>query len=251
MRKQRPSSNEPPSPAPPASGAVPDPARLESGADAARLKLLAARYWSPLYQYLVSRHFTEREAMDAVEDFFIYAFRSQLFSKTDADCGRLRCLLLAALQDFLAKVYGRASGRRPRCRAGVASPTELLAKACSKPDWPPSGDPGETLFHKAWLQEVVTNTLRELREECHKKGQVSHFDLFRARTVAPRFEGALPPPLAKQPVEPDLLSVQVARQIQAAKRSFQKILAREIRSYTVSETDAAQEERDVLELLHL
>lgn len=251
MKPHRPRSKEPPPLPRNAKGAATNLPAFEASADVERLKVLAARYWSPVYQYLISRHIVEQEAMDLVEDFFIFAVRYQLFPKAEAQGGRFRPFLLASLKDFLAKAQGRVSAKRPRGRAGVASPSELLAKAYSTSEWLVSEDPSEMIFHRAWLQEVVANALRVLREECRKKGWKSHFDLFRAQAVAPRFEGALPPPLEKPAAQLDLLPSQVARQIQTAKRSFQRILAREIRSYTISEADAILEERDVRELLSL
>ena len=79
------------------------------------LNHLAARYWSPLYQFVLAQGHNEVEAMDLVQEFFAFALQTQLFRKADRGKGRFRSFLLGSLNNFLHKVrrHQRAQKRQP------------------------------------------------------------------------------------------------------------------------------------------
>lgn len=215
------------------------------------LSLLAERYWTPIFTFLVNQGYTDHEAEDLAQDFFAFALESRLFAKADKERGRFRSFLLASLKNFAAKArrHDEAGKRRPP--GGVTSLDALLEDAYFHPASLVQRDTSETQFHRAWLHEIVTNVLRTLQQEFATGGKQTHFELFRTRVVAPEFEGADPPPLEKQASELGLDFKVAANQITTAKRAFKRILAREVRAYAMSETDTKEELRDVLHFLRI
>lgn len=215
------------------------------------LSLLAERYWTPIFTFLVNQGYTDHEAEDLAQDFFAFAMKSRLFSKADKKRGRFRSFLLASLKNFAAKArrHDEAGKRNPP--GGVASLDALLEDAYFHPASLVQQDTPETQFHRAWLHEVVVNVLRTLQQEFDESGKRTHFELFRTRLVAPEIEGTHPPPLEKQAHELGLEFKEAANQITTAKRAFKRILAREVQAYAVSETDTKEELRDVLHFLEI
>jgi RNA polymerase sigma-70 factor (ECF subfamily) len=215
------------------------------------LGLLAERYWSPIFTFLVSQGHSEHEAEDLAQDFFAFALESRLFAKADKRRGRFRSFLLGSLKNFAAKArrHDEAGKRRPP--GGVASLDALLEDAYYHPASLVEEDTPETRFHRAWLHEVVANVLRTLQQEFEAGRKQTHYELFRVRVVAPEFEGTEPPPLEKQAKELGLEFKEAANQITTAKRAFKRILAREVRAYAMSETDSREELREVLQFLRI
>jgi RNA polymerase sigma-70 factor (ECF subfamily) len=215
------------------------------------LSLLAERYWSPIFSFLVNQGYTDHEAEDLAQEFFAFALQSRLFSKADKDRGRFRSFLLASLKNFAAKAR-RHDGAGKRCPpGGVASLDALLEDAYYHPASLVQRDTPETQFHRAWLHEVVANVLRNLQREFDAGGKQTHYELFRVRVLGPEFDGTDPPPLEKQAKELGLEFKEAANQITTAKRAFKRILAREVRAYAMSERDGKEELHEILHFLKI
>lgn len=219
------------------------------------LNLLAQKYWPPIYQFLLCQGMSEDEAKDTVQDFFEFALKSHLFEKADRKKGRLRSFLLVALKHFAANAHRRRSARKRGPPGGVVSLDQLLEDAYFHPSAlvqeDVQEDPSDKKFRDAWLHSVVENALRELREEFEKDGMQTHFELFRARIVAPELEDSDPPPLTRLASELGLEFKKADGQITTAKRAFKRILLREVANHTMCEEDTAEEMRDVLHFLRL
>ena len=52
------------------------------------LDVLAKKYWTPIFQYLLVQGYGQFEAQDLAQDFFVFALKTQLFSKADPKRGR-------------------------------------------------------------------------------------------------------------------------------------------------------------------
>src|SRR5687767_11045730 len=76
------------------------------------LDRLCARYWTPLYAYLLRRGLTREDAQDAVQGFFAYFLEKELIEKVDKDRGKFRRYLLAVLERWLANERRTASAEK-------------------------------------------------------------------------------------------------------------------------------------------
>jgi len=215
------------------------------------LDVLAEKYWTPIFQYLLCQGHAEQEAQDLIQDFFVFALRTRLFSKADEQRGKFRSFLLGSLNNFLANEHRRQSARKRKPAEGIGSLDELLDDGYYHPKSLVNAETPEVLFHRAWVREVVRNVLAVMESDFKNTGKTTHFILFQSRVVLPELEGDEPPPLQQQARELGLEYKEAANQILTAKRAFVRLLEREVRSYVRSEDDVSQEQRDVLRLIRM
>jgi RNA polymerase sigma-70 factor (ECF subfamily) len=211
------------------------------------LDVLAKRYWTPIFQYLLIKGHDQFEAQDLAQDFFVFALETQLFSKADPKRGRFRSFLLGSLNNFLSNQRRKNSAQKRQPEGGFASVEELAEFGYYQPKALVNRETPEMIFHRAWLREVVRNVLQNLEQEFRDTGKTTHFLLFRSRVVAPELDGEEPPPLKDQADELGLKYMEAANQIITAKRAFLRILEKEVQAYTSSD-EVPQEKQDVLEL---
>lgn len=210
------------------------------------LNVLAEKYWTPMFQYLLWQGYPEHEAQDLIQEFFVFALRTRLFTKADEQRGRFRSFLLGSLNNFLANEHRKQSAKKRKPAAGIGSLDELVGDGYYQPKALINTETPEVLFHRAWVREVVRNVLAVMESDFKSTGKTTHFILFHTRVVLPELEGGEPPPLQQQARELGLEYKEAANQILTAKRAFRRLLEREVRTYVRSEDDASNEQRDVL-----
>jgi RNA polymerase sigma-70 factor (ECF subfamily) len=215
------------------------------------LNHLAARYWSPLYQFVLAQGHNEVEAMDLVQEFFAFALQTQLFRKADRSKGRFRSFLLGALTNFLHKDHRRQAAQKRKPPGGFASLEALAADVYFQPPSLIERQTPETLFHQVWVRGVIAAVLRALEQECRATGKETHFRLFQARVVGPELRGEISPSLESLARELGLDYKDAANRLGTAKRAFARLLIAEVRAYAGSADDAACERDEVLALLQL
>jgi RNA polymerase sigma-70 factor (ECF subfamily) len=215
------------------------------------LDVLAEKYWTPIFQYLLCQGHAEQEAQDLIQDFFVFALQTRLFAKANEERGRFRNFLLGSLNRFVANERRKQSAQKRKPKQGVGSLDALMDDGYYHPKSLVNSETPEVLFHRAWVREVVRNVLAVMENDFKNTGKTTHFILFQSRVVSPELDGDEPPPLQQQARELGLAYKEAANQITAAKRAFRRLLEKEVRSYVRSEDDLAQERLDVLRLVKL
>jgi RNA polymerase sigma-70 factor (ECF subfamily) len=215
------------------------------------LDVLAKKYWTPIFQYLLCQGHAEQEAQDLIQDFFVFALQTRLFEKADEERGRFRNFLLGSLNHFVANERRKQSAQKRKPKQGVGSLDELMDDGYYHPKSLVNSETPEVLFHRAWVREVVRNVLAVMEKDFKNTGKTTHFILFQSRVVSPELDGDEPPPLQQQARELGLEYKEAANQIIAAKRAFRRLVEREVRSYVRSDDDMVQERLDVLRLVKL
>jgi RNA polymerase sigma-70 factor (ECF subfamily) len=215
------------------------------------LDVLAEKYWTPIFQYLLCQGHAEQEAQDLIQDFFVFALQTRLFAKADEQRGRFRSFLLGSLNNFVANSYRKQSAQKRKPAAGIGSLDELVDDGYYHPKSLVNTETPEVLFHRAWVREVVRNVLAAMERDFRSTGKTTHFILFESRVVLPELEGDEPPPLRQQARELGLEFKEAANQITTAKRAFLRLLEKEVRSYVRSEAEASHEEQDVLRFVRM
>jgi DNA-directed RNA polymerase specialized sigma24 family protein len=215
------------------------------------LDVLARKYWTPIYQYLRVKGHDEFEAQDLAQDFFAHVLGTHMFAKADERQGRFRNFLLKSLNNFVANKWRKDSAQKRRPDEGLMSLEGLAELGYFQPRSLANKETPETIFHHAWLREVVRNALQNLEQEFTASGKRTHFILFRSRVVLPELDGDEPPSLQEQARELGLEYKEAANQILTAKRAFIRILKSEVRVYAQSKEEVAREQEDVLCLLKL
>lgn len=213
------------------------------------LDRLAAKYWSPICQYLAFKGHDPALAQDLAQDFFVFAMKTGLFARADRSRGRFRSFLLASLNNFAANQWRHERTQQRRPEGGITSLDEMLDDDYVTPQGLAHDDTPERLFHQAWIRTVLHNVLQELEAQLGAAGKSSHYALFHSRVVAPQLEGTVPPPLAQQAAALGLDYKEAANRIVTAKRAFVRILNDELRSYAGNDAERADDELQVHRLL--
>src|SRR5262245_42225789 len=118
----------------------------DEGTRKAALDRLCARYWTPLYAYLLRKGLPAPDAQDAVQGFFAYFLEKELLRKVDRRRGRFRRYLLAVLEHWLANERRTATAQK---RGGFDFATARRTLV-----FDPAAPPDEA-FRRTWAMEVL------------------------------------------------------------------------------------------------
>ena len=203
---------------------------LEGTDRRAALDRLCARYWTPLYAYLLRRGLARDDAQDAVQGFFTYFLEKELIGKVDPDRGKFRRYLLAVLERWLAN---------ERRTASAAKRSFDFKSADRRLTIDPAGDPDDA-FRKTWAMEVLREAMGRLKREYRELGRSRRFDAF----------AAYPAPGARPSIDElatrlGVTSADVSRLIHEARRRLQATLRDVLRDTVESETEVDDEIRDL------
>ena len=211
---------------------------------------LATAYWVPLRNFLCSQGRSLEDAADLVQDFMAHAIRSDLFARADPERGRFRSLLLTALKNFAINDKRRADARKRRPPGGFAAWDEVAAPYLLVPPLVDTETP-ELCFHRQWVRTVIARVLQQLRGECQAKGRTASWNIFNIWIVQPELEGVPSVPLLELARKHQFTPREAANSVTTMKRAFRRLLKQEIATYTLTESDAENECRDVLQLLSM
>jgi DNA-directed RNA polymerase specialized sigma24 family protein len=133
-------------------------------------------YWRPVLGFICHQGYSESEAQDLTQDFFVMILQGKLLLSADPHRGHFRCLLLKSLKNFLINTGIKA---RRQKRGGNLEFIRLddWVSGCS----PAANDielcAPEALFDVRWAATIAEEALRRLREECESKGCRQLYDV--------------------------------------------------------------------------
>jgi RNA polymerase sigma-70 factor (ECF subfamily) len=137
----------------------------EAGARQA-LEELCRRYWSPLYQFIRLRGYSESEAEDLTQDFLVHLLEHSTLQRADRLRGRFRSFLLGALVRFLADERDR---RQAQKRGGGVVHLNLDDENSAA--LAVSSDPGAVFFDREWAMVILEQALGLLEAGFEPKEQ--------------------------------------------------------------------------------
>jgi RNA polymerase sigma-70 factor (ECF subfamily) len=150
---------------------------LGGSADArAAIAELCRVYWYPVYGFIRHRRSAE-QAADLTQEFFARLLEQDSFAAVDRSRGRFRSWLLAAVQNFLANDWHRATAQKRDFRkllqfdAMSAEQRYLLE--------PRHEISPERLFDRRWALCFLTHVQETLRAGCEVRGRAEVFDRLR------------------------------------------------------------------------
>ncbi|MEY2572977.1 MAG: hypothetical protein QOJ87_1190 [Verrucomicrobiota bacterium] len=199
-------------------------------------------YWRPIFTYIFRRGYSEHDAQDLTQDFFMMIMEGNLLQFADPNRGRFRSLLLRSLKNFLIDV---AVKRRRHKRGGAVqfvsweswmgdAPAQLSLPIAKIESSPP-----EALFDAGWAAAIAGEALRRLRLECESKGRRRVYEVLHPYLTAERAEtcyGALSRDLGVP--EPS-----VKRLLHHFRTRYRALLREEVRKTVESEAKVADEIR--------
>src|SRR5207249_10750270 len=155
----------------------------------AALAELCKIYWRPVFAFICRQGHSVPDAQDLTQDFFARVLKSRLLQSADRNRGRFRSLLLKALQRFLQDEVDKRNARKRGGGLHFVSWDDWMAEAPSHLSIPKQESDNrspEIIFDVRWAATVVERALRQLGDECDKRGGRRSVDVLSSCLAAER-----------------------------------------------------------------
>jgi len=156
---------------------------LRAGSDrssAAReaLGVLCSAYWYPVYAMVRRYGYDSESARDMTQAYFARFLEKDWVKQVRPEHGRFRSFLLVSVRNFL---HNERDWERAEKRGGGARPLSLDGAAAEERYAlePAASETPETIFEKAWAEEVLARALERLRSEEIEKDGPERFEQLR------------------------------------------------------------------------
>ncbi len=205
-------------------------------------------YWRPIFAFICGRGYSESDAQDLTQDFFLMMIEGNLLSVANPNRGRFRSLLLKSLQNFLNDDHDR---RKAEKRGGgkefirwddwmAESPSPFATSFRGLENWPP-----EKVFDLRWAVTVTEQSLRRLAEECENRGRRRMFSILSKYLMRDRSEVSY----AKLSASLGVPERSVKRLLHYLRGRYRSILREEVSQTVEAAADVDDEIRYLCEVL--
>jgi RNA polymerase sigma-70 factor (ECF subfamily) len=191
-------------------------------------------YWLPMYAHLRYKQLSAEQAEDLIQDFMVAILDKRLLSIADPKRGKLRTLLLTALDRFVITQHRHETAAK-RSPGRITSLDELQRDEIAVS----AKSPAEA-FDRAWCLDVLAQTLARMQRECEAGEQMLRWQVFERRVLGPLLDDALQPSYRELAQQLDLPDEKAAmNQLVSAKRQFARHMRNVIREYITRSGSAA------------
>jgi DNA-directed RNA polymerase specialized sigma24 family protein len=152
---------------------------------------LCRTYWRPIYAFVCRRGYSEADAQDLTQDFFMRVIEGNLLPLADPNRGRFRTLLLCALQNFLADKRDQSKSKRRGGHFNFIQWEDWIAESpsyLSMNSHDLDASSAERIYDVRWAATVAEQALRRLAVECESRGKRRVFDILSRYLTADRGE---------------------------------------------------------------
>jgi len=128
-------------------------------------------YWPPIFAYLRRLGFSEADAQDLTQGFFVHLLEHRTVRRADPHRGKFRSFLLGALKNYVGNEAAR-DGRQKR-----GGTREILSLDDPSQTIPEPSVEAEAVrsFEESWANEVVCRSLMRLREKFRGENRIELF----------------------------------------------------------------------------
>lgn len=220
----------------------------DAGGDAQRRALgdLVQRYLPALRSHLiVRRQMKPHDADDVLQEFVAAKVVEQgLVGQARRERGKFRSFLLTSLDRFAI-----SRGRHDRAKKRSSGTTPLsVHEEFDAPD--PAADSPDSAFDVAWAKNLLTEALRQMREECDRTHRPDVWGVFEARMLGPMLNQVPPEPYERLVERFALASpAQASNVLITAKRMFERAVRSRIAEYEPDEANIDAEIADLQTIL--
>ena len=204
------------------------------------LEELCRTYWFPLYAYVRRRGHNKEDAEDLTQAFFARFFEKNYLAGLNAERGRFRAFLLAALKHFLANEWDKS---RTQKRGGGEPHLSLdWQTADTKFQVAATNEPSpDKAFDREWALALLAKVIGGLQSECEADGQGKQFAELKIFLTAGK--GAQSHAEAARRLGMDETAVRVA--VHRLRKRYRQLLRDEIAN-TLSDAAMVDEEMQAL-----
>ena len=147
------------------------------------LEAICRSYWFPLYAYVRRCGHSAPDAEDLTQEFFCRLIEKRWLDAADPEKGRLRTFLIAALKNFMAKEWRRASAQR-RGGGQVRVPMDTAFAETRYAATPADSLPADETFDQQWALTLLELTVNRLRAEFAAAGKPGDFTTLKDTLMA-------------------------------------------------------------------
>lgn len=148
-----------------------DPGRQECR-DA--LTRLCEHYWYPVYAYVRRRGYSQDEAEDLTQDFFVRILEGRYLNRADPNLGRFRTFLLNSCKFFLSDQADRA--RAQKRGGGATLSFEVHSAEEVYRHEPLNNETPDLIFERRWAVSLLDRVVSRLRDEFIQHGSPADFE---------------------------------------------------------------------------
>jgi RNA polymerase sigma-70 factor (ECF subfamily) len=208
---------------------------------------LCGRYWAPAYWFIRRNWGKEpEEAKDLCQAFFLRFYEKDFMRSVDAQKGRFRNFVCAALQRFLSKEWRDSNRQKRRPADGILLSIDVLKEDNESFDVSAgemSPEEMDIFFREEWKKSVVQNALTQMREAVRGTEKQDHVEIFARYQV--EYEKGNRPTRPKLAEEFGLSVDQVNYALKCQEREFVAALKNELRDQVTTEADFRAEAREL------
>lgn len=191
-----------------------------------QLGQLLERYWLPMFTHLRLKGVDLEKAEDLIQDFMVEILNRDLLAIADPKKGKLRTLLLTALDRFAISQHRRETAAK-RSPGKIASLDVIQTDEASVGGGAPGND-----FDRAWALDVLSQSLADMQRECEDRGDEVRWQVFEQRILGPLLDDAKSPSFADLAAEFGLPDQKTAmNRLTTAKRQFARHVRGAVRGY--------------------
>jgi hypothetical protein len=151
---------------------------------------LLKRYWKPVYCFLRHKGYDNEQAKDLTQGFFEeVVLGRELIQQAEQARGRFRTFLLAALEQYLARVHRKETARKRILKDKLVQLDQIDPAELPEPV---DGLSPKQSFNYAWVSALLDQVLSDVKRECCEQGMETHWFVFRERIVEPMLNNAEP-----------------------------------------------------------
>lgn len=144
------------------------------------LEELCRIYWPPVMRFILARGYSEADAKDLTQDFFLRFSEAAFLQKARLRFDRFRALVFSALKHLLCD---HADRRLTLKRGGACQFLSLEDWMASTHEAGGPADPemerAGRMFDYEWAALVVRNALGRLQDDFTARGKARHFEVLR------------------------------------------------------------------------
>jgi len=132
-------------------------------------------YWYPLYAFAQHKGFSEADAEDLTQSFFLHLLDKGALKQAQPHKGRFRSFLLACFQNHISTYRHQASAAK---RGGGSPLISLDAEQFMEHDRLEQADDltAETVFDAQWANVLIERVKVRLAEEYRRRGKADYFE---------------------------------------------------------------------------
>ena len=204
------------------------------------LEELCRAYWFPLYAFVRRRGHLKEDAEDLTQAFFARFLARNYLEGLNAERGRFRAFLLAALKNFLANEWDKS--QRLKRGGGTAHLALDWQTADTKFQVAAPAEPSpDRAFDREWALALLAKVIERLQADCAAEGKAKLFEQLKSFLVAGKGEIAHGEVAQALSMEEGAVRVAVHRM-----RKRYRVLLREEIAQTLADPAQVDEEMRVL-----